>query len=48
MLTSFHWNGGLALQFITGQTQKGAAIEAIAFPALLRDNTTGLGAFSER
>jgi len=27
------WNGDLALQFITGQPQKGAAIEAIAFPA---------------
>jgi len=27
------WDGCVALQFITGQPQKGAAIEAIAFPA---------------
>jgi len=42
------WDGGVALQFITGQPQMGAAIEAIAFPALLRHNSTGVGAFSER
>jgi len=42
------WDGGLALQFITGQPQKGAVIEAIAIPALLRHGFTGVGAFSER
>ena len=44
ILTLFHWNGGLALQFITKQPQKRDAIEAAAFPACLPVRCTQTGA----